>query len=241
MNDVNVLAIVEGETEQTFVDTYLAEHLAVARQDNRPVYISARLPGRVVRRGGVRPWRAIRDIILRTLREWRGKCVCTTMFDFYAMPDDWPGKAEAAEKKGYSPDQKGNHVEQALLNDLAAHAGADFRRELFIPYVQVHEFEALLFANVATMATTLAELCPGSSETDLNNAFQAILTEKSGQAEAINDNYDTCPSRRITSLVRAYSKTLHGPIIADRIGLDTIRAACPHFGQWLGRLEALGT
>ena len=89
------------------------------------------------------------------------------------------------------------------------------------------------------MAATLAKVSRKSA-TDLNNAFQEILDE-SGQAEAINDSYDTCPSRRITGLVRAYKKTVHGPIIADRIGLDTIRTACPHFGQWLGRLEALGT
>jgi len=160
------------------------------------------------------------------------------MFDFYAMPGDWPGRTAATKMP---LEKKGNHVEQALLDNLAAHAGADFRRELFIPYVQVHEFEALLFADVATMATTLAQFCPGSNEADLNNAFQAILAEKSGQAEAINDNYDTCPSRRITSLVQAYNKAILGPIIAARIGLNTIRTACPHFGQWLGRLEALGT
>jgi hypothetical protein len=228
------MAIVEGETEQVFVNTHLATHLR-----KHHVSIGARLPGRMERRGGVPSWQVVRGDILHTLRKWRG-CVCTTMFDFYAIPSDWPGRTDAANRKGYSPDQKGNHVEQALLDDLAAHAGADFRRELFIPYVQVHEFEAILFSNVATMATTLAQFCPGSSEADLLDAFQSILAEKSGQAESINDNYDTCPSRRITALVRDYRKFAYGPIIADRIGLNTIRAACPHFGQWLGRLEALG-
>jgi len=234
MSNVHVLALVEGKTEQAFVTTLLTAHLNKHRVD-----IIARLPGRAERRGGVRPWQSVRANILHTLRKWRG-CVCTTMFDFYAMPSDWPGRTDAANRKGYSPDQKGNHVEQALLDDLAAHTGADFRRELFIPYVQVHEFEAILFSNVATMATTLAQFCPGSSEADLLDAFQSILAEKSGQAEAINDNYDTCPSRRITALVRDYRKFAYGPTIAARIGLDTIRAACPHFGQWLGRLEALG-
>lgn len=232
MNNVNVLAFVEGETEQTFVRRHLTVHLR-----EHCVNISARLPGRVERQGGVQPWNVVRSDIVHTLRKWRG-CVCTTMFDFYAMPGDWPGRTAATKMP---LEKKGNHVEQALLDNLAAHAGADFRRELFIPYVQVHEFEALLFADVATMATTLAQFCPGSNEADLNNAFQAILAEKSGQAEAINDNYDTCPSRRITSLVQAYNKAILGPIIAARIGLNTIRTACPHFGQWLGRLEALGT
>jgi len=220
----NVVAIVEGRTEQTFVREHLAAYLGV-----RGVYIVA------LQRGGVKPWKSIRNDILETLQEWHGKCVCTTMYDFYAMPTDWPGRAAAADMP---QDQKGNHVEQALLDDLAAHAGADFRRELFIPYVQVHEFEAILFAGVPTMAATLAKVSRKSA-TDLNNAFQAILDE-SGQAEAINDSYDTCPSRRIKGLVRAYRKHAYGPTIAGQIGMDTIRVACPHFGQWLGRLEALG-
>jgi len=220
----NVVAIVEGRTEQIFVRDHLAAYLGA-----RGVYMTAQ------QQGGVGSWKSVRGDILDTLWEWHGKCVCTTMFDYYAMPTDWPGRT-AASKMPQA--QKGRHVEQALLDDLAAHAGADFRRELFIPYVQVHEFEAILFAGVTTMATALAEVCRRSAD-DLNSAFQTILDE-SGQAEAINDSYDTCPSRRITGLVRAYNKTVHGPIIAGRIGLDTIRAACPHFGQWLGRLEALG-
>lgn len=228
MNEI--AAIVEGPTEQAFVREHLAAYLG-----GRGISIWARLPGRVVRRGGTRKWESVRGDILRTLKERRGR-VCTTMFDFYALPHDWPGRTEAGNKP---LEQKGSHVEQALLDDLAALAGEDFRRELFIPYVQVHEFEALLFANVNKMAEVLA-VVSRYGQNHLSNRFQAILAE-AGQAEAINDNYETCPSRRIRGLVRAYRKPLYGPIIAGRIGLDALRTACPHFGQWLGCLEALGT
>lgn len=225
----DVVAIVEGQTEQAFVRDHLAAHLG-----GRGISIGARLPGRVVRRGGVRAWESVRGDILRTLRERRGR-ICTTMFDFYAMRNDWPGRTAAA---GMPLEQKGNHVEQAILDDLAMHAGEDFRQELFIPYVQIHEFEALLFADVAKMADVLAPFCRTGAD-GLSTQFQAIL-DGAGQAEAINDSYETCPSRRITGVVRAYRKPLHGPIIAGRIGLDVLREACPHFGRWLGRLEAVG-
>ena len=225
----DVAAIVEGQTEQVFVRDHLAAHLG-----GRGISIWPRLPGRVVRRGGVRVWETVRGDILRTLKERRGR-ICTTMFDFYAMPRDWPGRTGAATMP---LDQKGSHVEQALLDDLAEHAGEDFRRELFVPYVQVHEFEALLFADVNKMAEVLAAVST-IGQNHLSNRFQAILAE-AGQAEAINDNYDSCPSRRITGLVRAYRKPLYGPIIVGKIGLDVLRAACPHFGQWLTRLESLG-
>jgi len=226
MNEV--VAIVEGQTEQTFVRDHLATHLG-----ERGIAISAVLPGRVNRHGGIRQWESVRGDILRTMKQRRGR-VCTTMFDFYGMPTDWPGRTRAA---GMPLDQKGACAEQALLDDLAAHAGDDFRPDLFIPYVQVHEFEALLFADVAKMAETLASVCHGRQDS-LRCQFQAILAE-AGRAEAINDNRDTCPSRRIAGLVPAYRKVLYGPIIAGRIGLDALRAACPHFGQWLTRLESL--
>ena len=227
---IELAAIVEGQTEQTFVQDHLAAHLT-----GLGIAIWARLPGRAVRRGGVRPWESVRGDILRTLRERRGR-ICTTMFDFYAMPPDWPGRADAS---GMPLENKGSHVEQAILDDLAEHAGDDFRPELFIPYVQVHEFEALLFANVATMAETLAPVCPTGAE-HLGRQFQAILDAAGeGGAEAINDGRETCPSRRITGLVRAYRKPLYGPMIAGRIGLGILRTACHHFGQWLSRLETL--
>jgi hypothetical protein len=156
------------------------------------------------------------------------------MFDFYGMPHDWPGRTEAAKMP---LGQKGSHIEQALLNDLAASAGADFRRELFIPYVQLHEFEALLFADVDKMAEALSPVSRIGQD-HLRARLQGILDE-AGQAEAINDDYETCPSRRITGLVPAYRKPVFGPIVAGRIGLDVLRTACPHFGQWLERLESL--
>ena len=224
----DIVAIVEGPTEQTFVRDHLAAHLG-----GRGIYMTARLPGRVVRRGGGGEWESVRGDILRTLRERRGR-ICTTMFDFYGMPHDWPGRAEAINKP---LDEKGPHVEQALLDDLAAYAGDDFRRELFIPYVQVHEFEALLFADVAKMAEVLTPVSH-KNPVPLDMRFKKIL-EQAGQPEAIDDSYENCPSRQIAKIVPAYRKRLYGPIVAGKIGLDVLKTACPHFGQWLARLESL--
>jgi len=225
---IDLAVIAEGPTEQAFVRNCLVAHLGAMG-----VSIWARLPGRAVRRGGVRPWDSVCEDILGLLKERPGR-VCTTMFDFYAMPGNWPGRTDAG---GMPLARKGPHVEDALLEDMAAHAGGDFRRELFVPYVQVHEFEALLFAGVAEMAEALAPISQ-MKQADLNAHFRAVV-DQAGQPEAINDNYDTCPSRRITGVVRGYRKPVFGPIIAGRIGLDVLRTACPHFGQWLGRLESL--
>ena len=57
--------------------------------------------------------------------------------------------------------------------------------------------------------------------------------------EDINDSPHTAPSKRILAAMPGYQKTFHGPLIACDIGLDAMRAACPHFDHWLKVIEAL--
>ena len=221
-----VVAIVEGQTEQTFVSNHLAAHLG-----GLGITIWAVLSGKSRKQGGVRRWESAKGDILRTLKERR---YVTTMFDFYAMPNDWPGRLEAS-RLPY--EQRGTHVEQRIMQAIAEEVGDRFDVRQLIPYVQVHEFEALLFADVAKMAEALAPVC-AHPEDRLVSKFRQMV-EAAGPPEAINDHYETCPSRRIAGVVSGYNKVAFGPTIVGRIGLDVLRAGCPHFGQWLGRLEAL--
>ncbi|MBC7819614.1 MAG: DUF4276 family protein [Planctomycetaceae bacterium] len=222
MNEI--VAIVEGETEQTFVRDQIAAHLACLG-----ITIWAVLPGRNRRRGGVKKWDVAKQDILRTLRERR---FCTTMFDYYAMPTDWPGRLESANLPW---EQRADHVESLVLAEVAAAMGDSFDPRYFIPYVQLHEFEALAFADVEKLASVVAPL--GYQAVDrLSVQFQRIVDE-AGHPEAINDSYETCPSRRITKIEHAYRKRVHGPIVTGRIGLDVLRRECQHFASWLDRLE----
>jgi Domain of unknown function (DUF4276) len=38
-----------------------------------------------------------------------------------------------------------------------------------------------------------------------------------------------------------YRKVLDGPTIAEKIGLERIRSACPHFDAWVSWIESLAT
>jgi hypothetical protein len=227
MSDLGM--IVEGQTEQAFVRDVLAPHLATFG-----VRAWARLPGRVHRHGGVPAWEEVRGDILRTLKERQGR-YCTTMFDFYAMPHGWPGRRQASARP---MNERGPSVETALSADLARHAGRDFDPTLFIPYVQMHEFEALLFSGVDILCMTLSPLC-GRRKEDLAACFSRVLAE-AGEPEAIDDRPQYAPSKRIQKEVPGYRKSLHGPIAANRIGLETICRTCQHFCSWLQRLESLG-
>ncbi len=66
--------------------------------------------------------------------------------------------------------------------------------------------------------------------------FAAIRREVK-TPEEIDDRPQFAPSKRIERLFPGYRKTLHGPMAAKRIGLDPIRAECPHFSGWLAKLE----
>lgn len=227
MNDLAV--IVEGQTEQAFVRDVLAPHLATFG-----VGAWARLPGRVHRRGGVPAWEVVRGDILRTLKERQGR-YCTTMFDFYAMPHDWPGRRQASARP---INERGPFVEAALSADLTGYAGHGFDPTLFIPYVQMHEFEALLFSDIDILCTILSPLGRRRKE-DLAACLNLVLAE-AGEPEAIDDRPQCAPSKRIQNEVPGYRKSLHGPIAANRIGLETICRMCQHFCSWLQRLEPLG-
>lgn len=101
------------------------------------------------------------------------------------------------------------------------------------PYLQMHEFEALLFANVE--AFQLLDGCDApirQALQDIRNCYES--------PEDINDGKETAPSKRILRCMKqgSYSKTEHGPFILELIGLTTIRQQCRGFDQRLSWLES---
>jgi hypothetical protein len=218
---VRVHVLVEGQTEETFVKSVLQPHF-----NPRGTYLFPRLIGKPGHKGGIGEYpRAHRDI-LAALKQDEG-ALCTTMFDYYGMPSGWPCRESAREKPfGERP----GTVEAAILADISAELGAGFNRDGFIPYVQMHEFEALLFSNPKLLADGL-ELVNDSETRRIRDQFES--------PEEINDSRQTAPSKRIITLNPGYSKVLDGIRISRNIGLDAMRAQCPHFGEWIQKLEAL--
>ena len=152
------------------------------------------------------------------------------MVDYYGMPHDWPGRA-APFTAAMSPSDRANEIEEALLQDICDEMGTDFNPGRFIPYVMMHEFEAMLFSDCHALATAIGH-------PDLTADFQAIRDEF-GSPEEIDDSPDTAPSKRIERLMPAYQKPTMGVQATQSIGIDAIRNQCPHFDAWLHRLETL--
>lgn len=217
-----VLALVEGETEIAFVKTVLAPALA-----GKGVFLFATKIGSARGQSGIRSYESNRRDILAALKQDQER-FCTTMLDYHGMPNDWPGRAEARDQPFA---ERAGHVEARLGKDIARRMGQSFDGRRFIPYVQMHEFEAILFSNPHELAAAL--LLP-AIEADL-----AAIVTQCGSPEEIDDSEATAPAKRIRALVPRYDKVVGGTLAAQRIGLEAIRRECQHFNEWVSRLEAL--
>ena len=219
-----LLVHVEGPTEETFVNELLWPYL----HDRGYSAVSARLMGNArqrSRRGGIKGWAEVRKDILGHLKQDAG-CFATTMVDYYGLPQTWPGRKTAG---GIVFAQKAKTVEDALLADISQGMGSTFNPDRFIPYVMMHEFEAMLFSDCKGFGC-------GIGRVDLVQPLQAIR-DRFASPEEIDDSPDTAPSKRIEHLVPSYQKPFMGNLAALEIGICAIRRECPHFEEWLERLE----
>jgi len=219
-----ILALVEGHTEKKFVKEILQPYLST-----KNVYISATLLGTGRGAGGVGPYQRFRRDILNHIKQG-GMDYYTTMFDYYGMPNTWPGRDESRAMNYKAAAQV---IEKGILDDITAELGDSFNPTCLIPYIQMHEFEALLFSDPEKLARSSAYL----------RAIDPLtkILEEAGEPEAINDNTETAPSKRIQKHIRSYQKTINGIIAAKEIGIETMREKCPHFRGWIDKLESLGS
>jgi hypothetical protein len=215
-----VLILVEGQTEERFTKQALYPHFLSRGIYLTPtILVTKRVKDGPSFKGGVTSFSHFeRD--LRRLLYGSGDALVTTLLDFYGLPDDFPGMADRSQLA--SPRDRVRHVEAAIHTHFGNHPR-------LLPFLALHEFETWLFSDPAVLPSVMADR---TRETEL----QATL-EEYGSPEAINERPEQAPSKRILRVFPGYRKPLHGPIAAQRIGLDGIRQACPHFSEWMDKLE----
>jgi hypothetical protein len=225
-----LLIHVEGQTEESFVNQVLRDHLVDRGYDT----VVARIVGNARlrrQRGGIRPWSSVRRDIISHLRQ-DSNAISTTMVDYYGLPqkgdEAWPGRAQAI---GHKTMRKAASVEDALLRDLASAMRSSFNSARFVPFVVMHEFEGLLFSDCTAFSR-------GIGHPELETRLRAIR-EQFETPEDINDSPDTAPSKRVEALMPGYQKPTLGVRAVREIGLAGIRGKCPHFDAWLKQLESL--
>lgn len=217
-----VHVICEGQTEEAFVNNLLVEPFAL-----KGIYLRPALIGKPGHKGGNFKFeRLLPDVRNRLTAD--KNCYCTTFFDFYGLPASFPGKASLDPSSQMKA--KAETLQQALVERLTASLGEAVMRR-FIPFVQMYEFEGLLFSDPQKMAL-------GMDKPGLVDNFQSIA-DAFESPEHINDSPQTAPSKRILDLIYDYEKPLMGTLAALDIGLDAMREKCALFNAWLKQIETL--
>ena len=213
------LILVEGPTEERFVKDVLLPEFLPRGLHLSPVILATKVVksgGKFT--GGVTSYTKIRRDLIKLLGD-SGSWV-TTMIDYYGLPEDTPGMANRPPAAAI---HRVKHVEQSVLWDVGSPGN-------FRPFLALHEFEALLFTDTEITASVIPS----------REKAQELLAASEGRPpEDINENPATAPSKRLLQVFPTFKKTLHGPTAAKRIGLEAIRARCPHFNEWICWMEGL--
>jgi hypothetical protein len=210
--------VVEGQTEETFVREVLSRYL-----------VNQSVVARLVRmgsgssrshKGGLKDYLKLRRDVLNWLKQ-DSTAVVTTMIDLYGLPSNFPAFAKSAALR--DPYARIAALEKAFSEDVGS--------TRFIPYIQLHEFEALLFTDISRLKNYYPE-----RTAEVNRL--AAEAAKFESPELINDDPETAPSKRIQREIPEYDKVIAGSVVVSELKVAAICERCPHFKNWLLNLSA---
>ena len=209
---VRLYVICEGLSEVAFVEQVLRPHLEA--QSNKELLL-CKPPNLKGHKSYAKTRKEIKNL-LSTLSSVR----VTTMIDLFKLPGDFPGRSELA---GASPTEKVLFLETKLADDI--------EDERFIPYFQLHEFEALILSDL----TPLMEFHTKQREDLIELASR--LEREFKDPEHVNDLRP--PSYRLKEVLENYEKRTDGVLALKKIGIQQLSEKCEHFGKWVKKLETI--
>lgn len=213
-----IIVICEGETEQEFCSKTLQPYF-----QNLGIHIQNPLIKKSM--GGIVGWSDLKKQIEMHLKSDRNAFV-TLFIDYYGLNrgHQFPSWIEA--EANPSVNNRIEILESGMFSSIESSV-----QNRFIPYIQLHEFEGLLFNDIQVFYEQIStEELVGLEE--LTNTFRDFKNP-----ELINNGIETAPSKRLKRIVLGYNKIVYGNILAEAIGLSKIRAKSPRFNEWLNSLE----
>lgn len=209
-----LIIIVEGQTEQEFVKSILAPYFR-----EKEIYSVTAVPihKRGGGRGGLSNYDHLKKDIMKFLQSEKD-IIVTTFVDFFRIPTNMPGYADCMIEGVPHADQV-NCLEKSFrqaIND-----------ERFVPYIQLHEFEALLFSSNKGFEYFY-------DDTIYNKTKEIV--DSFANPEDINSSPQTAPSKRLLSIKPDYDKVIEGNLIAIEVGINSILEKCPRFKAWVKKL-----
>jgi hypothetical protein len=220
MKRINIIC--EGPTEQEFCNKTLSPHLAPNQ-----LYLHAMLIAKSS--GGIVRWESLKKQIENLLKQDSSAYV-SLLIDYYGISERHGFPAWTESLAVVDKSARMTFLEQQMKEAIAENLC--YR---FIPYIQLHEFEALLFNSMEVFRQQL------TTEELVGVAELQTTLDCFPNPELINDTLQNAPSKRLMRIVKGYSKVSYGNILAEAIGLPNIRSKCPRFDAWLRKVEAVGT
>lgn len=209
--------VVEGQSEQEFVNSILRPYFYL-----HGVFFVVPILIRTSRvgRGGFVNYIHLKNTVNALLKENGNDVIITTFVDFFRIPNNLPNYAKCINLKNNS--ERCSKLEEFI--DI------DINDNRFSSYIQLHEFEALLFSN--------------------NKGFESFFTEEQANKtnkivndfdnpEDINSKPETAPSKRMLSIKSDYNKPIEGNLIALEIGINAMLERCPRFRLWIKKMVDL--
>lgn len=209
----------EGQTEESFVDKVLYPYFLDIGIIVVPIVCQTKRTAVKKYRGGVRDYAKIRKELTMLCRQHRSEYV-TTMFDYFAMPENTPGIASDI-RDLY---ERMEAIESAIDADIGE-ANCHF-------HFMVHEFEGILFSRPESFRLI--------ADDDVVSRVRKIR-DSYPTPEHIDDSPETAPSKRLEALIPRYAKIINGSLLSIDMGLDVIMGQCPYFRKWIAGIAAMGT
>jgi hypothetical protein len=223
---MRVYIVTEGQTETQFVNRVLNPWFNSRNIILIPCTVVTKIDRKTGKqyKGGISSYTKVGNDIKKCLSHANKPNVyVTTMFDYYHFPHDVPGYTH-----GRIADPYGEviRLEGLVKNDIQSVNPSP----VFIPYLQLHEFETLMFCGLDIVANQ-------HFDSDIDPLRKAI--DKFKNPELINDSEITAPSKRLNDCISDFDKVTDGVLITEKIGIDNLRRHCRHFNDWITRLENL--
>ncbi|NME66597.1 DUF4276 family protein [Flammeovirga aprica] len=205
--------IVEGDTELILVDKVIIPYLinqgyGHIYMNGQPIVTNRKLH----KKGGLTTYKHLQDDIRRTLAQ--GDVIVTTLVDFYALPSNFPNYSSNSDNVA--------NIEDGIHSDFQ-------NTDNLIPYIQLHEVEALMFSSEDGLAYILQD----EDESCITKVRE--IRSQYTNPEQINNSRLTAPSKRLENIYD-YDKTGDGGEIFEFIGIEPMLENCPRFNAWIQQI-----
>lgn len=218
---INILC--EGPTEENFVKKVLSPYFRSLEAIVKPRQVTTNRKLRVT--GGMTSYAKIKNDFeywrRENSRDMHNHHIYTSMFDYYQLPVDFPGFPPS----GNDAMSRVIYLEHKLAENL------DF--SAFLPYIQLHGFEALVFAGLEYLKID------HPNQDKVIKKLEQELQQCGRKPENVNNRPETAPSKRLIAALGKYNKTKTGPMVTAMVGINGLKAQCPHFRGWIEKLEKM--